>query len=167
MDERQEFDMRTRENWGRIYRAIGRYISDACTIEDLTQNTFMRAWVARETFRGESSYSTWLYKIAINTALNFIAEQKRRPQRACYGLTDVENLPYLWTTEEAAITKQEMDILSAAINRMPDKLKTVMVLQVLYGLSYEQIAECVDIPIGTVRSRLNWGKYLLKDLLKE
>lgn len=164
-DERQEFEQNFKSNRHRIYHIVGRYISDACTIEDLTQHTFMRAWVSRQSFRGESSYSTWLTSIAIHTALNYIASIKRQPQ-GHKSSSDIEWYSDGLNTLEQVISDQEIKAINDAICNLPDELRTCMVLYVVKGLSYEAIAKCTGIPIGTVRSRLHRARYLLKELLR-
>lgn len=168
MDERQTFEKNYRENWGKIYHMIGRFVSDAATVEDLTQHTFLRAWVKRQTFRGESSYRTWLTSIAINSALNHIKYQKCRPkylQVEQYD-QDINQFSDGINTLTRVITAQEMDHLFKAIGQLPNDMQMPLVLSVIYEHSYEEIALALEIPIGTVRSRIHRARYALKELLK-
>jgi RNA polymerase sigma factor (sigma-70 family) len=146
----------------RIYRAIAQYVSDACSIEDLTQITFMKAWIYRETFRGQSSYSTWLYRIAINSALNFLSANKIRPRRSCYDDGILEKIPSAYNTEKTAITNQEMTILYAYINSLEENLRVPLIMHVIYGLSLEDTSCVLDVPVGTIKSRVHRARFLLK-----
>lgn len=164
-DERRLFEENYKLNRGKIYHMIGRYISDACTVEDLTQHTFMKAWVKRQTFRGQSSYNTWLTAIAINTALSYLQQSKIRPQATKYDI-DIDKFSDGLNTLSMAITEQEFRRILNAINTLPAGLNEVVVLNIIYGFSYEEVAIALDIPIGTVRSRIHRARYALKDLLK-
>lgn len=165
MKEDPSFSVTMKLHEQKIYRAISRYVSDACTVEDLVQITFLKAWVGRETFKGDSDYSTWLYRIAINTALNFIASEKTRPRGSCYDPLVIERIPDAYKTESTAITNEEMNIIYRAVNDLPEEMRRVMVLSVIYALKYDEIANTLRIPIGTVRSRIHRARYLLRKSL--
>lgn len=168
MDERQEFDKNYKINKNKIYRMIARYISDVATIEDLTQNTFVKAWLGRESFRGDSSYYTWLCSIAINTAIDYIAKHKPRLHSfSCDRLKeDMDTYPAeSFDTLDNLVIDEQVAIIWAAIEKLPRKLHDPLVLFAIYELSYEQIADSMGIPVGTVRSRIHRARFELKQLL--
>lgn len=163
MDAKQ-FEKEYKLNRRKIYYMIGRYISDACTIEDLTQHTFMKAWLYRETFRGDSSYTTWLHRIAINTALNHLKDRWER--KGCFDdKRDVEACGDAKSTLATVISDDELTRLEQAICKLPEGSKDVVVLNIIHGYSYDECAAALGIPIGTVRSRLHRARFMLKDLL--
>lgn len=151
----------------RIYRAIAQYVTEAATIEDLVQITFLKAYIARETFKGQSAYSTWLYRIAINTALTFLQKTKREVPLNCYDPDLIDNLPDAYTTEEMAITQEEMKRIYQSVNDLPSMFKEALVLHVIYGKPYEEVADRLNIPVGTVRSRIYRARFLLKERLRD
>lgn len=161
-----EFDETYRTHRSYIYWMIGRYVADIAIAEDLTQNTFIKAWLARHTFRGDSSYRTWLTAIAINTALNFLVHQKIRPEYFAYKDLDPDQVYTFSDTLSQTINAQEMNRLYAALNLLPEDMRATIVLRVLHDLDYKEIADHLKIPIGTVRSRLHRAKYLLRDILQ-
>lgn len=165
MCDEKEFTNNYQQNRSYVYHLIGRYISDACTIEDLTQHTFMKAWIARHTFRGDSAYRTWLHKIAVNTALNHIIAQRSRPAKYSFAL-DENCHRSIDDVVQNNITYQEVETIRVAILKLPLRLADLITLNIIYGLTYEEIAQVYQIPIGTVRSSLHRARYLLKDLLR-
>lgn len=167
MRKREEFEAVVKEHGPKIYRMIARYISDACTIEDLQQHTFMQAWIHRETFKGGSSISTWLTSIAINTALNYLHSQKAKKARNHFDFELIKNNSILKTEEleQLAVKNQEISIVTDAVNQLPDDMRKLVILHIYYELTYEQVARAVDIPVGTVRSRLSRARFLLKKLI--
>lgn len=165
MDDRQLFEQNFRENRSKIYHMIGHYISDAATIEDLTQHTFLKAWVKRQSFRGESSYNTWLTSIAINTALTHLQYQKIRPRSTKFD-QDINTYSDGIDTLRCVITNDEFDRIFKAISSLSPTLHAPVVLNIIYGLSYDEVAQTLGIPLGTVRSRIHRARFLLKDLLR-
>ncbi len=166
MNDKISFDQSYRAHRSYVYWMIGRFIADVAITEDLTQNTFLKAWVHRHTFRGDSSYKTWLTRIAINTALNFLVHQKIRPEYFAYRNLDPDQVYAFGDTLSQTINAQEMNKLYTAINQLPEEMKAAVILRVLYELDYKEIADYLKIPIGTVRSRLYRAKYFLKDILQ-
>lgn len=165
MDERETFEQGYRLNKAKVYGLIGRYISDVCTIEDLVSHTFMQAWVHRHTFRGQSTYFTWLGSIAINSAINSYHYTRRRPAVNAHdfvlsGYTD-EKGPL-----DTLISEEELAIIYGAINKLPLPLQQVVGLSIYHELNYEEVANILKIPLGTVKSRYNRARFLLKELLR-
>ena len=148
----------------RIERLIGRMTRDDALIQDLAQETFLRAWRALPQFRGESAFYTWLYRIAVNTARKSLAEARRDPVLTESELTPVgdedetfrpESEPMNNDTPEGLLaTRQIAAAVNAAVDRLSEDLRQAVVLREIEGLSYEEIAEIMNCPVGTVRSRI-------------
>jgi RNA polymerase sigma-70 factor (ECF subfamily) len=148
----------------RIERLIGRMTRDDALIQDLAQETFLRAWRALPQFRGESAFYTWLYRIAVNTARKSLAEARRDPVLTESELTPVgdedetfrpESEPINHDTPEGLLaTRQIAAAVNAAVDRLSEDLRQAVVLREIEGLSYEEIAEIMNCPLGTVRSRI-------------
>jgi len=145
----------------KIFRLLSRLIRDQAEIEDVAQEAFIKAYRALPNFRGDSAFYTWLYRIAINTAKNYLVSQGRRaPTSTPSDIEDAEtfddgdHLRDLNTPDSMLVTKQVGEAVNRAIDRLPEDLRTAIVLRELEGLSYEEIAESMQCPIGTVRSRI-------------
>jgi len=145
----------------KIFRLLSRLIRDQAEIEDVAQEAFIKAYRALANFRGDSAFYTWLYRIAINTAKNYLVSQGRRaPTSTPSDIEDAEtfddsdHLRDLNTPDSMLVTKQVGEAVNRAIDRLPEDLRTAIVLRELEGLSYEEIAESMQCPIGTVRSRI-------------
>lgn len=148
----------------RIQRLIGRMVRDVDLVEDIAQETFIRAYRALHQFRGDAQFYTWLYRIAVNTAKKFLLELKRdlTVSEAAFKLNDdgdetytARNEPISDETPESALAAKEVgSAVNAALESLPDDLKQALTLRELEGLSYEDIAEAMGCPIGTVRSRI-------------
>ena len=149
----------------RIQRLIGRMVRDVDLVEDIAQETFIRAYRALAQFRGEAQFYTWLYRIAVNTAKKALGDLKRDPlvsQSALRGGTDeddetsaLENeLTTSETPETVLAAKEIAATVNSAMEALPDELRQAITLREIEGLSYEEIAEVMDCPIGTVRSRI-------------
>jgi len=147
----------------RIQRLIGRMVRDVDLIEDIAQETFIRAYRALGQFRGEAQFYTWLYRIAINTAKKSLMDLKRNPtvSENAYKSEDddetsrVENELTTSETPEAVLASKEIaEIINAAMQELPEELREAITLREIEGLSYEEIAEAMNCPIGTVRSRI-------------
>lgn len=158
------FEMLVVKYQRRIERLIGRMVRDVDLVADVAQETFIRAYRAIGKFRGESAFYTWLYRIAINTAKKTLLEIKRDPlvtESALRASDDedetsrVENELSDGTTPEAVIASQEIAAaVNAAIEALSDDLRQAITLREIEGLSYDEIAEVMNCPIGTVRSRI-------------
>ena len=148
----------------RIERLIGRMVRDADLVQDVAQETFIRAYRAMPQFRGDSAFYTWLYRIAVNTAKKALVELKRDPlvtESARGGRDDddetsrVENELSDGETPEALLARKEIAAtVNAAIDALSDDLRQAVTLREIEGLSYEEIADVMNCPIGTVRSRI-------------
>lgn len=142
-----------------IYRMCG----DAQVAEDAAQETFIRAWAHLGSFRVDSSLRNWLYRIALNTATDMLRKEKRTLTGALEGfhLADPQLGP-----EGLFIQEERTAVVQRAIQTLPDASRAVLVLKEYEGLSYHEIADALDIPIGTVMSRLNYARRLLKEKLE-
>lgn len=148
----------------RIQRLIGRMVRDTDLVEDIAQETFIRAYRALHQFRGDAQFYTWLYRIAVNTAKKFLLELKRDPlvTEAAFRSGDEEdetsrpgNEPTTDETPESVLAANEIvQAVNAAMEALPEDLRQAVTLREIEGLSYEDIAAAMDCPIGTVRSRI-------------
>ena len=160
--EQKAFEMLVIKYQRRLMRLLSRFVKDEHEVEDITQETFIKAYRALLTFRGDSAFYTWLYRIGINTAKNYLTERGRKlPMAEAYinmedgsVLNRAELLPDNHTPETAMINKQLIENLNVSIGSLPEDLKMAITLREIDGLSYEEIAEIMVCPIGTVRSRI-------------
>jgi RNA polymerase sigma-70 factor (ECF subfamily) len=159
--EKAAFDLLVVKYQRKIFRLLSRLIRDPAEVEDVAQEAFIKAYRALPNFRGDSAFYTWLYRIAINTAKNWLVSQGRRAPTSTEAdieeaetFDDGEQLRDLNTPDSMLLTKQVADAVNRAIEQLPEDLRTAIVLRELEGLSYEEIAETMNCPIGTVRSRI-------------
>jgi RNA polymerase sigma-70 factor (ECF subfamily) len=159
--DKAAFDLLVVKYQRKIFRLLSRLIRDAAEIEDVAQEAFVKAYRALPNFRGESAFYTWLYRIAINTAKNYLVSQGRRAPTSTQSdveeaetFDDGDHLRDLNTPDSMLVTKQVGEAVNRAIDQLPEDLRTAIVLRELEGLSYEEIAESMQCPIGTVRSRI-------------
>ena len=147
----------------RIQRLIGRMVRDVDLVEDIAQETFIRAYRALAQFRGEAQFYTWLYRIAVNTAKKALMDLKRNPtvSENAYKSDDddetspVENELTSSETPEAVLASKEIaEIINTAMEALPEELRQAITLREIEGLSYEEISDAMNCPIGTVRSRI-------------
>ena len=147
----------------RIQRLIGRMVRDVDLVEDIAQETFIRAYRALHQFRGDAQFYTWLYRIAVNTAKKFLMEMKRDPVLSENQFKndddDETNSPGIELTsdetpESVLAAKEIATAVNAAMDALPEDLRQAVVLREIDGLTYEEIAEVMNCPIGTVRSRI-------------
>ena len=147
---------------GRRSRLIARFVRDPAEQEEVTQDAFIRAYRALATFRGDSAFYTWLYRIAINTAKNHLAASGRRIPSTSYRQQGEDDEPIddaltprdLGTPESLLLSKEMAETVNQAIDSLPEDLRTAIQMREIEGLSYEEIAGVMDCPIGTVRSRI-------------
>lgn len=157
--DRAAFDLLVVKYQSRVASIISRYVYDNQEVMDLTQETFVKAFRAIDRFRGDSAFYTWLYRIAVNTAKNFLEARNRRPQGSA-DASDAENfddggrLRDLASPERLLQREQLQKALSTAIAGLPEELRSAFLLREYDGLSYEDIARILECPIGTVRSRI-------------
>lgn len=157
--DRPAFDLLVVKYQSRVASIIGRYIYDHQEVMDLTQETFVKAFRAIDRFRGDSAFYTWLYRIAVNTAKNFLESRARRPQGGA-DAADAENFEDGFRLRDDASPDrllhrdQLQRELELAISALPEELRSAFLLREYDGLSYDEIAGILDCPIGTVRSRI-------------
>ncbi len=158
--DKAAFDLLVRKYQQRVANLISRFIYDRTEVEDVTQEAFIKAYRALKNFRGDSAFYTWLYRIAVNTAKNYLVAQGRRPPRSDVEAVDAENMEFggdlrdIATPESNLLTDEIVETVRNTINGLPEDLKVAISLRELEGLSYEEIAQAMDCPIGTVRSRI-------------
>lgn len=158
--ERAAFDLLVHKYQHRIAHLISRYIRDPSEVEDVAQEAFIKAYRGLARFRGESAFYTWLYRIAINTAKNYLVSAGRRVPDQGVDAADAEQyesgtlLQDIGTPERTLLTKEIEATVYRAIEGLPAELREAITLREMEGLSYEEIAAVMDCPIGTVRSRI-------------
>ena len=159
--DQQAFDVLVRKYQRKLGRLLSRFIRDAAEVEDVTQEAFIKAYRALPSFRGESAFYTWLYRIGINTAKNYLVAQGRRAPTStgfdseeAETFEDGDQLRDINTPESVLHSKQIGETVDAAMEALPEELRTAIVLREIEGLSYEEIAQVMNCPIGTVRSRI-------------
>ena len=160
--DKQAFDLLVIKYQRRLVRLLSQFIRDSAEVEDIAQETFIKAYKSLSSFRGDSAFYTWLYRIGINAAKNFLVAQKRRASNATSNvdIEDAENfeeggqLRELGTPESELISKQIAQTVNQALNELPEELRTAITLREIEGLSYEEIASVMNCPTGTIRSRI-------------
>jgi RNA polymerase sigma-70 factor (ECF subfamily) len=158
--EKAAFDILVRKYEHKLANVISRYIRDPAEVMDVSQEAFIKAYRALPGFRGDSAFYTWLYRIAINTAKNHLVAADRRPPRDDIDAGEAEQfdsatgLKEYATPERVAMQSELTLVIQDAINDLPEELRVAIVLRELEGLSYDEIADAMDCPIGTVRSRI-------------
>jgi RNA polymerase sigma-70 factor (ECF subfamily) len=158
--ESRAFDLLVLKYQQRVASLIGRYLRDSAEVMDVTQEAFLKAYRALPGFRGESAFYTWIYRIAINTVKNYMVAQGRRPPGEDVEAEVAEQMDMGGRLREQATPERELltdEIaanVQAALDGLPEDLRTAIVLRELEGMSYEEIATAMSCPIGTVRSRI-------------
>ncbi len=172
--DKRAFDLLVIKYQRRIMRLLARMISDPAEVEDVAQETFIKAYRALPQFRGDSNFYTWLYRIAINSARNWQAAKGRRPLVAHEyeneegeTFSSIDTLTDINTPESMMVSRQVADTVNAAISQLAPELRTAIVLREIEGLSYEEIAETMDCPIGTVRSRIFRARESIAEQLRK
>lgn len=157
----------------KLARLISRMVRDPAEVEDVMQEAFIKAYRALPAFRGESAFYTWLYRIGINTAKNYLVSQGRRApttteldSEEAETLDDASLLRDIDTPERLMHTKQIGETVNAAMEALPEELRTAIVLREIEGMSYDEIAMVMDCPIGTVRSRIFRAREAIAERLK-
>ncbi|MFY9260442.1 MAG: RNA polymerase sigma factor RpoE [Gallionella sp.] len=159
--DKHAFNLLVSKYQRRLGRLISRFVRDSAEAEDVTQDAFIKAYRALPGFRGESAFYTWLYRIGINTAKNHLMANKRRPisnsdfdAEESEGFEEASLLREVSTPENELMSKQVVDVVQATLQQLPEDLRSALTLREIEGLSYEEIAEVMNCPIGTVRSRI-------------
>lgn len=158
--EKGAFDLLVLKYQHRIVNLVMRYVRDQDQALDITQEAFLKAYRALPRFRGESAFYTWLYRIAVNTAKNYLAAQRRRPMDIELDMQDSEQyelhakLRETDTPEGITLSQELNETVQRAIQALPEDLRTAIILRELDGMTYEEIAQTMECPVGTVRSRI-------------
>jgi len=172
--DKQAFDLLVLKYQHRIIKLVSRYIRDPSDAMDVAQDAFLKAYRALPNFRGESAFYTWLYRIAINTAKNYLVMQSRHlleteviPESEEGEQFELEStLKEYSTPENMVLTDEIQATIVAAIDDLPDDLRTAILLREVEGLSYEEIANVMGCPVGTVRSRIFRARESVDNRLK-
>jgi len=158
--DKQAFDLLVRKYQNRVVSLVRRYVRNPMDAEDVAQEAFIKAYRALANFRGDSAFYTWLYRIAINTAKNWLVSQGRRPPSTDIDYADAESMDMSGrfseheTPERLALQGEIIDNIQQAVDALPENLRTAITLREAEGLSYEDIADAMSCPVGTVRSRI-------------
>ena len=166
------FDLLVLKYQGRIAALVSRYVSDAGEVEDVTQEAFIKAYRALGKFRGDSAFYTWLYRIAANAAKNHLVAKGRRPG-ADATIEDAEGfdeggmLSESASPEALAMGGELAEVVESALKALPDELKAALMLREFDGLSYDDIADVLGCPVGTVRSRIFRAREAVDQRVKE
>ena len=172
--DKTAFDLLVRKYQHKVVKLVTRYLRDPADAEDVAHEAFIKAYRAIPQFRGDSAFYTWLYRIAINTAKNAIVSRDRSPVEFDLDLQNVEEsssmqmrLADAETPESLLQTEEIRATVNQAIEALPEDLRTAIVLRELEGLSYEDIAQAMDCPVGTVRSRIFRAREAIDKRLSE
>lgn len=171
--DQQAFGMLVEKYQRKLGRLLSRMVRDQAEVEDVVQESFIKAYRALPNFRGDSAFYTWLYRIGINTAKNYLVSMGRRPQVSrdieiedAENFEDGEDLRTLETPESELMTKEIAKTVNDTMMALPDDLRTAITLRELEGLSYEEIATLMNCPIGTVRSRIFRARETIAEKLR-
>ena len=170
--DKPAFDLLIRKYQHRIVSLVSRYVSDSAEAQDVAQEAFIKAYRAIGNFRGDSAFYTWLYRIAITTAKNWLVARNRRPPASDIDATDAEQydmdsrLKDRSTPENELLREEIEKTVWAAIAALPEDLRTAIMLREIDGMSYEEIATTMECPIGTVRSRIFRAREAVDEKLK-
>jgi len=158
--DKAAFNLLVQKYQHKVVNLVSRYVSNQGDVADVTQEAFIKAYRALPGFRGDSAFYTWLYRISVNTAKNFLVSQGRRPPASDLDVEDAEffesseALRDVASPERVMLSDEIQQVVFETIEALPDDLKVAITLRELDGLSYEEIAEAMDCPVGTVRSRI-------------
>jgi len=159
--DKKAFELLVIKYQRKVGRLLSRIIRDQAEVEDVAQESFIKAYRALANFRGDSAFYTWLYRISVNTAKNYLISQGRRAPTStefdveeAEGFEDASGLRDIATPDAELMSKQIGAIVNKTIDALPEELKTAITLREIDGMSYEEIAQIMECPIGTVRSRI-------------
>jgi RNA polymerase sigma-70 factor (ECF subfamily) len=171
--DKRAFELLVAKYQRKLARLLSRFIRDSTEIEDVTQEAFIKAYRALPTFRGDSAFYTWLYRIGINTAKNYLVTLGRRaPTTSEINAEDAETfedgdqLRDLDTPEHELISRQIAETVNQTLEALPEELRAAITLREIEGLSYEEIAQIMNCPIGTVRSRIFRAREAIAEQLR-
>lgn len=171
--DKQAFGLLVSKYQRKLGRLLSRLIRDPAEVEDVTQEAFIKAYRALPSFRGDSAFYTWLYRIGVNTAKNYLVSQGRRAptttefdSEEAESFDEGEQLRDINTPEHVLLSKQIGETVTAAMEALPEELRTAIMLREIEGLSYEEIATIMECPIGTVRSRIFRAREAVSERLR-
>ena len=171
--DKQAFGLLVEKYQRKLARLISRLVRDPGEVEDVTQEAFVKAYRALPSFRGDSAFYTWLYRIGINTAKNYLVAMGRRAPTSteveaeeAEGFESGELLREISTPESLLLTKEIAGTVNEAIEALPEELRSAIQLRELEGMSYEEIAKLMNCPVGTVRSRIFRAREAIAERLK-
>ena len=171
--DKHAFELLVSKYQRKLGRLLSRFIRDATEVEDVTQEAFIKAYRALPTFRGDSAFYTWLYRIGINTAKNYLVALGRRAptttefdSEEAESFEDGDQLRDLNTPENQLMSKQVAETVNQTLGQLPEELRTAITLREIEGLSYEEIANIMNCPIGTVRSRIFRAREAIAEKLR-
>jgi RNA polymerase sigma-70 factor (ECF subfamily) len=171
--DKRAFELLVTKYQRKLVRLLSRFIRDSAEVEDVAQEAFIKAYRALPSFRGDSAFYTWLYRIGINTAKNYLVAMGRRaPTTTEFDSEDAENfedgeqLRDVNTPENELLSKEIARTVNESMDALPEELRTAIVLREIDGLSYEEIATVMNCPIGTVRSRIFRARETIAERLR-
>jgi RNA polymerase sigma-70 factor (ECF subfamily) len=171
--DKQAFNLLVEKYQRKLARLLARFIRDPAEVEDVTQEAFIKAYRALPAFRGDSAFYTWLYRIGINTAKNYLMAMGRRAPTSteveaeeAEGFEEGEQLRDINTPESALLTNEIAETVNKTIEQLPEELRTAIQMREIEGMSYEDIAKAMDCPIGTVRSRIFRAREAIAEQLR-
>jgi len=171
--DKHAFELLVEKYQRKLARVLSRFIRDPAEVEDVTQEAFIKAYRALPAFRGDSAFYTWLYRIGINTAKNYLMAMGRRAPTSteveaeeAEGFEEGEQLRDINTPESVLLSKEIAATVNATIEELPEELRTAIQLREIEGMSYEDIAQVMNCPIGTVRSRIFRAREAIAEQLR-
>ncbi len=171
--DKQAFSLLVEKYQRKLARLLSRFVRDPAEVEDVTQEAFIKAYRALPKFRGDSAFYTWLYRIGINTAKNYLMAAGRRAPTStgvdseeAESLEEGEQLRDINTPESLLLSREIGDTVNNTMEALPEELRTAIQLREIEGMSYEDIAQIMNCPIGTVRSRIFRAREAIADQLK-
>ena len=171
--DKKAFELLVVKYQRKLARLLSRFVRDATEVEDVTQEAFIKAYRALPSFRGDSAFYTWLYRIGINTAKNHLVSLGRRAptvtsvdSEEAEGIEEGDQLRDLNTPESQMMSRQLGETVNQALQELPEELRTAITLREIDGMSYEEIAQIMNCPIGTVRSRIFRAREAIAERLR-
>ena len=171
--DKRAFELLVEKYQRKLARLLSRFIRDPAEVEDVTQEAFIKAYRALPAFRGDSAFYTWLYRIGINTAKNYLMAMGRRAPTSteveaeeAEGFEEGEQLRDINTPESVLLSQEIATTVNATIEQLPEELRTAIQLREIEGMSYEDIARVMECPIGTVRSRIFRAREAIAEQLR-